>query len=110
MLQVLLWNWNNPDRPDGSLAAHKCCALWCCFALGSETQLLFVTTLQVLLWNWNNPDRPDGSLVGHSHPVVCVEMSLDKTSMVSGDKNGTVVIWDAVALIAKQVRRLGMPN
>lgn len=59
-------------------------------------------SLQVILWDWHT-GKQMGQLVGHQSPVVSVEMSLDGSRMVSGDKDGIVIIWDTVKQDASHV-------
>lgn len=50
---------------------------------------------QVILWDWRT-GKQVGQLVGHQSPVVSVEMSLDGSRLVSGDKDGILIVWDTV--------------
>ena len=58
-----------------------------------------------MLWNWRTCSLAV-TLSGHQAPVVSVDMSLNGLYMVSGDKNGWVIIWDAIKQDAKLVLNL----
>lgn len=57
---------------------------------------------QVILWDWRT-GKQVGQLVGHQSPVVSVEMSLDGSRLVSGDKDGILIVWDTVKETAYHV-------
>ena len=60
----------------------------------SYTTRLSLPPLQVIVWDWRTSTKL-ALLSGHHSPVVCQDMSLDGSKIVSGDKDGIVIIWNA---------------
>ena len=49
--------------------------------------------VQIVLWEWRSGNRL-AVFIGHAAPVVCMDMSLDGSRFVSGDKGGEIIVWE----------------